>query len=544
MPGPWIDSGRVGRRAPLLWIVPSVLTALVVNLPLVYIFLRAGEQGWTEYWRIVWNPQTLLLLRRSLLLAFCAVTLAITIALPAAWLVVRTDLPARRFWAVLAALPLVFPSYVAAFSLMAFFGPRGYLQSGLERLHLTGLPALDAGFFAALASLGLFTYPYLFLLLVSALQELDPALEESARSLGAGPWRTFATVVVPQLRSPLLAGSLLVALYTLSDFGAVSIARYNTFTLSIYNAYRGLFDRTNAAALATLLVGVTFVLVVLEARLGRQDKPHRQRPPRLARPVPLGPWKVPGLLAMGLLAAVTVGVPTGTVGYWGLRALWSGNELGAVGAGLWGSLSVSLLAALLAVLLSIPICAWSVWHQGRWSRWTERLTYSGFALPGLVIALSMVFFSVRYARPLYQTLPLLALAYVVRFLPEASASTRSAMAALSPAFQESARSLGRTPTETLFTLTLPMILPGLLAGGSLVFLTSMKELPATLLLRPIGFETLATEIWSSASEAIYSRAAAPALALVAATAPPLYWLLIRPVLKDSPVTDTHPGDSP
>lgn len=538
-----IHLARGGRRAPLLWIVPSALTALVVNLPLVYIFLRAGERGWEGYWSLVWTPQTAVLLQRSLLLVSCAVLLAIAIALPAAWLVVRTDLPGRRLWAVLAALPLVFPSYVAAFSLMAFFGTRGYFQSWLEALRLSALPALGDGFPAALASLALFTYPYLFLLLVSALKELDPALEESARSLGAGPWRTFGTVVVPQLRSPLLAGSLLVALYTLSDFGAVSIARYNTFTLSIYNAYRGLFDRTTAAALATVLVGVTLVLVVAEARLGRSTNPHRQRPARPAQPMPLGRWKLPGLLAMGLLAAVTVGVPVGIVGYWGLRALWNGNDLGAVGAGLWGSLSVSLLAAFFAVLLSIPISAWSVWHRGPWSRWTERLTYSGFALPGLVIALSMVFFSVRYARPLYQTLPLLALAYVVRFLPEANASTRSAMAALSPAFQESARSLGKTSTEALFTLTLPMVLPGLLAGGSLVFLTSMKELPATLLLRPIGFETLATEIWSSASEAIYSQAAAPALALLAATAPPLYWLVIRPVLADSPAASTQPGGS-
>lgn len=528
---------RAPRRAPWPWVSAACLTAVVVNLPLVYIFVRAAGGGAAGYLKTVWNPFVGALLGRTLALVAGTVVLAASIALVAAWLVVRTDLPWRRFWAVAMALPLVFPSYVAAFATVAVFGPRGHLQGWLEPLGVERLPAFVYGYSGALWVLALFTFPYVYLPLVAALRKLDPSLEESARGLGAGHWRVFSGIVLPQLRPALYAGSLLVALYALSDFGAVSIVRFNTFTLSIYNAYRGLFDRTTAASLATVLVLLTLTLIALEALLARGLRPHLGRPSRPPSRIALGPWRWPCLAVVVLLTLVSLGVPCGVVAFWGVRgALSGGATSGVSGAALLApalnSLGVSLLAAAASVVISIPVAAWSVRHGGRLARTVERLTYSGFALPGLVIALALVFFAARHASVLYQTVPLLALAYVVRFLPEATASTRSAMSAITPAFEEAARSLGRTPTQVLWTLTLPMILPGLAAGGALVFLTSMKELPATLLLRPIGFETLATEIWSYASEAIYSAASLPSLALLVVTAPPLYGLLIRPVLSD------------
>jgi iron(III) transport system permease protein len=300
-------------------VVPSVATAVLVNLPLFYIFLRAGERGWNGWLEVVHTPQTVALVGRSLALVVGAVAVAVAVALPTAWLVARTDLPGRRLWATLGALPLVFPSYVAAFSLVAVLGPRGHLQGWLEPLGVERLPELAYGFSGALLALAFFTYPYVYLLLVAALRDLDPALEESARSLGAGPGRVFFTVVLPQLRRPLFAGSLLVALYALSDFGAVSIVRYNTFTLSIYNAYRGLFDRTTAATLATLLVGVTLFLVAAEALATRRVPPHRARASRPPLVVSLGPWRWPALLALGGLVLFTLGIPLGVVGYWGDR---------------------------------------------------------------------------------------------------------------------------------------------------------------------------------------------------------------------------------
>ncbi len=525
----------VGGGAPLLWVAPSLVIALFALLPLVYIFLRATEGGFVSYVEVVWTPFMARLLGRTLLLATGVVALSLAIALPMAWLVARTDLPGRRVWAVLGALPLVVPSYVAAFSLVAVLGPKGYVQGWLEPLGVERLPSLVYGYSGALLALGLFVYPYIYLPLVGQLRGMDPAVEESARALGASRWRVFRTVTLPQLRLPMAGGALLAALYTLSDFGAVSIARFNTFTLAIYNAYQSLFDLSRAAAPATVLVFLSLFLISAEAWFVRRHRPYRGVPSRPPQTVALGPWRWPALFGLGALACVNLGIPIGMVSFWGLRGLWNGRRLAGAWDAALGSMGASLLAAACALLLAIPVAVWSLRYRNRLSRLVERATFAGYALPGLVIALALVFFATRYARPVYQSLGLLALAYVLRFLPQAVASARAAIGAVAPAVEEVARGLGRGPGEVFRTVTLPMVLPGLLAGGGLVFLTAMKELPATLILRPIGFETLATEIWSYASEAIYASAALPSLLLLVTTAPAVYWLLIRPALAEREV---------
>ncbi len=333
------------------------------------------------------------------------------------------------------------------------------------------------------------------------------------------------------MRPALYGGSLLVALYVISDFGAVSITRFNTFTLAIYNAYRMLFDRSVAAALSLVLIGLAVVLIGLEVRLLRRLPPHRVRPSRPAVPQPLGGWKWPAVVGLGGLASINLALPLGVLVFWGgLRAVELGRPMESVWNAAIGSLGVSIAAALAAVLLSIPVAVWAVRHPGRVSRGIERISRAGFALPGIVIALALVFFVTRYLLPLYQTLTLLVAAYVIRFLPEALTATRAAVASVSRRFEEAGRSLGRSQMGALRTLTLPMVRPGLLAGAGLVFLTTMKELPATLVLRPAGFETLATRIWSAAAEGIYSQAALPGLVLVAVSAVPTWALVIRPAL--------------
>jgi iron(III) transport system permease protein len=526
---------RAGRRgrAPAALVLPALAVAAAVNLPLVYLSVRSAEGGLDRYLATVGSARTLGLVGSTVGLVAGVVAASLAVAVPLAWLVARTDLPARRFWAVAGALPLVFPSYVSAFALVAVLGPRGYLQGWLQALlGVERLPGLIYGYGGALAALALFTYPYTYLLLVAALRRTDPALEETSRALGRGRWRTFFAVVLPQLRPALYAGSLLVALYTLSDFGAVSIVRYDTFTLSIYNAYRGLFDRTVAASLATVLVALTVALIAVEALLLRRVRPVRPGAGRPAERVHLGRWRWPALAGVGALTLVTLGLPLGVVLYWGVRALALGHPLGAAGGAALGSLGASLAAAFAAVALALPAAAWAARHPSRAARAVERASHAGYALPGIVIALSLVFFVSRSLPSLYQTATLLVAAYVVRFLPEALAAARSAFAAVPRRFEEAARSLGRGPLGVLAGLTLPLVRPGLLAGGGLVFLTAMKELPATLILRPIGFETLATRVWSAASEGIYSEAALPALLLVAASAPPVWALIIRPALAE------------
>jgi iron(III) transport system permease protein len=531
-PGVVLPACRHRLRAPLLLRLTGGLTALTVNVPLAYILFRSVQAGWRPWVDTVGSRATLTLLAETLLLVAGVVALALTVALPLAWLVVRTDLRARRLWAVLGALPLVFPSYVSAFALVAVLGPRGYLQSWLEPLGVERLPSLAHGYIGALLALALFTYPYIYLLLVAALRTLDPAREESSTALGRGALATLRRVTLPQLRPAIYGGSLLVALYVVSDFGAVSIARYNTLTLSIYNAYRSLFDRGVAASLATVLVALALALIGVQALLQRRTRPTRSGVTRKARTVALGRWQWPCQAVLVLLASFTIGLPVGVVGYWGLRGLAAGSVLGSAGQAAVNSVGVSALAALAAALFSIPVAAWSVRYPGGLSRAAERLSYSGFALPGIVIALALVYLVTQHLLPLYQTLALLVTAYVVRFLPEALSATRASLADIAPLFEEAGASLGRGRAAVWRTVTLPLIRPGLLAGAGLVFLTSMKELPATLILRPLGFDTLATRVWNAASDAVYSEAALPALLLLLASALPIYWLVIRPVLAE------------
>ena len=454
---------------------------------------------------------------------------AVVLGVALAWLVTRTDLPGRRFFAVAVALPLVIPSYVAALALLGAFGPKGLLQQllsgpfGVERI-----PEIY-GFPGAVAALTLSTYPYVYLLTAAALRDLDPALEEAARGLGRSPVSTFLRVTVPMVRPSIAAGALLAALYTLSDFGAVSLMQYDALTRAIYLQYRSLFDRTPAAVLGLVLVALTAVVLVLEARSRRGGRYHSLGPgaARRAHPVELGRWRWPALAFCSLTLALFLAVPLAVLGYWLERAVSLGEELGFAWQPTLHSVAIAAAAAAAAALAALPISLLAHRFPARSTTWLERAAYMPNALPGIVVALSLVFFAARYGGPVYQTLGLLLFAYVVRFLPQALAGWSSALATVSPGVEEAARGLGRSGLGVLVAVTLPIARAGIFAGATLVFLSTMKELPATLLLRPIGFETLATEVWKFTSVGSYSQASLPALLLVAASAPLVYILVAR-----------------
>ena len=530
-PGPRAAQGAgLGVRAVAL------LVAALVNAPLVYLLWRVASAGPARARELLLDARWVPLFGRTLALASSVAVLAVAVALPLAWLVRRTDLRGRRAWALLGALPLVVPSYVAALAAVSLFGPRGWLARRLEPLGAGDLIG-DAvyGYGGAVLVLGLFTYPYVYLLLLARFERLDPALEESARSLGAAPRQVFWRVLLPQLRPTLFGGALLVALYAASDFGAVSLLRCHTFTLGIYNAYRGLYDRTAAATLALVLAVFTLGLVGLDAWLARGARPAR--PPAMRRPAALhrlGAWQIPAQL----FAAAAAGVPILVVAFALLRfaapLARDGERVGSalastLRAGV-DSLALSLPAAIVTVALALPLVVGSLRGRSRVARIAERASYTGHALPGLVVALALVFLSIRLVPSLYQTIALLLTAYAILFLPEAARAVRSSLAAVSTRFEEAARTLGRSSLGALVHVTLPMLRPGLLSGAALVFLTTMKELPATLVLSPIGTETLAVQIWQAAEEGLYSDAALPGLLLVVLTAPVVYVFVIAPVV--------------
>jgi iron(III) transport system permease protein len=515
-------------RPPLfLWTSAGAVVAAMF-LPLAYLVVRSFEGGWSEFSEVLLDGETFAVLGRSALLAAVVTGVSVGIAVPLAWLTARTDLPWRRAWAILVALPLVIPSYVGGFVLVSALGPRGMLQGALEPLGVERLPAIY-GFPGAALALTLFSYPYVFLTVRGALGGMDPALEEVARSLGGGAWETFFRVTLPQMRPAIVAGALLVALYSLSDFGAVSLLQYDSFAREIYLQYRSAFDRTPAAILALMLVLLTAAILLVEGRTRGRGRYHRSTAgaARSVTTVALGRWRWPALLFCGGIVGLALATPVGVLLLWLVRGLLEGEPLRPLWSATWSSIYASGLAACVAALAALPVAILAVRFPGGLSGLVERATYLGYALPGIVLALSLVFFGANYAPWTYQTLGILVFAYVVHFLPQAVGATRSTLLQVGPSLEEAARGLGRGRASVVATITVPLAGSGILAGAALVFLTTMKELPATLLLSPTGFETLATRIWSATSDAFFARAAAPALILILISAVPMYLLLIR-----------------
>ncbi|MBI4287913.1 MAG: iron ABC transporter permease [Chloroflexi bacterium] len=510
---------------PALFWAPALVVAMAMLLPPAYLVIRTIGAG-EEAVNLLWQERTGQVLLRTILLALSVTATTVTIAVPLAWLTVRTDLPLRRLWSVLTVLPLVIPSYVGGFVLVAALGPRGMLQQVFAPLGVERLPDIY-GFPGAWLALSLFSYPYILLSVRAAIWGLDPALEEASRSLGWGPRATFFKVTLRHLQPAVGAGALLVALYTLSDFGAVSLLQFDSFTRQIYVQYQGSFDRTLAAVFSLVLVALTVTVLVTEAKVRGAHKYYRSGvgAARAGAMIKLGRWRWPALAFCGAVVFFALLVPLSVLVFWLVQGLVVTKTMPVVWNAALHSILAAALAASITVVMALPVTVLAVRYPGWFSTVLERLSYTGFALPGIVIALSLVFFGIRVAYPFYQTLAMLIFAYMVLFLPQALGATRSSLLQVSPRLEEAGRGLGYSVPGVLARITIPLARPGLLAGAALVFLTVMKELPATLLLSPIGFDTLATEVWSATNEGLFAQAAVPALLLIAASSAAVALLL-------------------
>ena len=510
---------------PLL--VSATCVALVVALPLAYLFIRslgAPEEAWASIFRL----RTMHTLWRTVQLVFTVTLFSILLSLPIAWLTVRTDLPLRRLWVVATSLPLVIPSYVGAFLIVSFLGPKGLLQNILSGpFGVDRLPEIY-GLFGATFTLSLLSYPYVLLTVRGALMGIDPSLEESARTLGLGRLAVIFKVTIPLLRPSILAGSLLVALYTVSDFGAVSLLNYETLTRSIYLSYTAL-DRNGAALLSLFLAGFAFLILLTEAKFRGKKLYYRTGAgtARLSTVVRLGYWKWPALIFCSLVVAVALIIPLSILAYWLVRGVLVGETFVVLWDPIRNSIFVSMLACVATVFCAMPVAALSARYPGFLSRVVEKISFTGFALPGIVVALSIVFFGIGWARPIYQTVWLLVFAYVILFLPAALGSIRASFLQLSPKQEEASRGLGKNSLQTMISITIPQLRSGVVAGAVLVFLVTLKELPATLLLAPLEFGTLATKIWTASEEAFFAQAALPAIILIIISCVPMVFLIFK-----------------
>lgn len=519
-------SGAVGRVS-VVWLLALIVGAAAC-IPLIYLVVRAAAAD-ADAWSDAFGDDTLRLLLNTAALAVAVTAGSALIALPCAWLTERSDLPGARWWRTITVVPLAVPSYVAGLAVIAALGPSGSLQQLLAPLGVDALPELY-GFAGAWLVLTLFSYPYMLLVLRAGLRDLDPALEEASRSLGKSGWQTFMRVTLPQLRVPLAAGALLVALYVISDFGAVSMMRFDTFTRAIYVRFGTTFDRSSLAVLSLVLVGLVVLVLAVEASQRRRGERYYRlgggaaRSPRIAR---LRRHRWSALAFLSALTAVALVIPLGVLLHWLARGLSQGESFSGLGSAALRSLEASGLAGAVAVAAALPIAIVVVRRPGRLAGLIDRASYTGYALPGVIVAFAMIFFTLRVTPGLYQTLIVLVFTYAVLFLPQAVGALRSALVRVPPSVEEAARSLGRNPRQTLLAVTLPLILPGLISGFALVFLTTMKELPATLLLAPTGFDTLATRVWTDQNDVYLARAAAAGLLLVLCAAAPMLLLFGR-----------------
>jgi iron(III) transport system permease protein len=518
------------RTAPIALNVAGIAIAMAFAAPVVYVAWRAltlgGDRGevLAESLAPAWRTVQL-----AALVAIAAVSIGVSLA----WLLTRSDVPLASLWRVLAPLPLVFPSFIGAAAFIAGLAPDGVLREALELLGYHA-PRRFRGLGASVLVLTLFTYPLVYLPVAARLAALPPQLEESSRLLGDRPVRTFGRVILPLVRGAIAGGALIVVLYCLSEFGAVQLLGFDTLTRVVY-ATR-LADRATSFTAAAILVVMALTAIVVERRLRGPLDQRAGAAARRSRTVPLGRWKAPATAFVVLVLGLALVVPVISLGQWAWRAVANGDEprqdmlrreLGSLATPAWTTAWLGVVASVVAIAVVVPVAVLAVRHRTGTSAVVTTAITAGFAVPGLVIALSLTFWALRAPglSVLYQTVPLLIVAYVVHFGAQALRSSELAVCAVPRALDESALLLGASTWRRAVTVHVPLMLPGLLAGGGLVMLSVLKELPATLLLAPIGYDTLTTRVWGAFEDGFLAEAGFGALALVAASAA-LTWLIV------------------
>jgi iron(III) transport system permease protein len=507
---------------------------LPLLLPLGLLLLAWGEADptvWAHLRSHVLLPVALNTLALALL-----VTIGVSlIGIPLAWLSAHCDYPGRRWldWGLV--LPLAMPTYVVAFAYVGLLDYAGPLQSLWRDISGSSAALYDGrGLLGAGALLSLVLYPYVYLLARAAFQRQGAAAFDAARTLGRGGWRAFFSVALPMIRPAWVAGAGLAVLETLADFGAVSILGVDTFTTAIYKTWFALFSLPAAAQLASLLLlAVIAVLLIERALRGRAG----HRPPG-GRPMPRielrgsARWLASGfavaVLALGFLIPAwrLLGWALQTRPDWALLAVLAGNTF-----------MLGALVAVIVLLFALHIAGAEFRAPAdRWRRSAAFAGTLGYAIPGTVLAVAVMLlllrmeavidtaFGVRLA--LSSSLLAVLFALLLRFLRVAHGALEAGFAQIRPSLLESARLLGAGRWRRLTRVLLPQLRPSLLAALLLVLVETMKEMPATLMLRPFGWDTLAVRIYGYTAEGLWADAAWPALLLVVVGLLPV-WVLGR-----------------
>jgi iron(III) transport system permease protein len=525
----WIDRHhRPGAHRSVGLTAVAVLVSAVVLVPLVFLVVQAVQVGWAELQQLLFRHLTAVLVRNTVLLVVAVTAICAVIGTLAAWFVERTDVPGRRWFAVLVVIPLGIPDFVVSFGWRAIFPSIG-------------------GFWAAVLVMSLAVYPLVFLPVAASLRSADPAQEEVARSLGLGRIRTFWTVTVGQARVAILGGAILVGLVVLAEFGAFEILGYQTLTTEIYNEFQVGFNEPAACALSLVLVLLGALLLASEDVVRGKGRTARlgSGTARAAKRITLGRARPAVLAGLALLVVLALGVPVGAIIY----LIVHGGRSTLPPASLWiatgNTFAYAAAAGVVATIAALPIALLSVRFARPGVLALERVNMLVLAVPGLVVALSLTYLTEHFLQGrFYLTDPLLVLCYAIMFFPLAIVAVRAAIARAPTGLEEVGRSLGVHRHAVTWRVTVPLVAPGLAAAFALVFLETATELTATLVLHPTGVETLATQFWAYQSNGSYSQAAPYAGVMVLIAAVPGYvlgrWFNRQPELRaaqaNAPVT--------
>jgi len=499
---------KTGGKLNALGLKALVALVLIIILqPLLYLVIRASEKSGSQIIALLTREKTLEVLGATLSLLGIVVLVNIVLGTAIAAGLHYVKIPAPRLFLVATILPLAIPSYVFTYTWIALF------------------PSMQ-GLWAASFILALSTMPYMILTVFIAFQKIDLALIEVGRSLGLSKIAIFFRIILPQVRRSVSAGALLSGLYVLSDFGAVSLLNVETLTVSIQNLFKSSYDRGAASIIGILLFLAAAVFISFETRLKGREFETRgnegfQNSIRRIDRSDLSIFTVSVL--MGYIVCAVV------IPFYVLISRFLANpsavELSDLVAAAASTVGVAALGAMIAFALSLPLAFLISQGKGKFTTFSERSILISHALPGVVVGLALVSFGSRLGG-LYQSIYLLAFAYAVLFLAKSVASTSSSLALVSPQLKEVAATLGKSRSKIATEVVFPIALPSMSLGILLVFLTAMKELPATLMLRPTGMDTLATQIWSAASISRFNEAAPYALILVAIAAVPTFILTL------------------
>tara|TARA_B100000427_G_scaffold57151_1_gene44710 strand:- start:5986 stop:7608 length:1623 start_codon:yes stop_codon:yes gene_type:complete len=526
------NTARHNQRAPLALKVTALITAFLFACPAIYLVWRNITSD-SDPLKVLFSEQTLSPLMRTINLTIVVTLSAAILGTGLAWLTIRTDLPSRRILKIILPLPLVFPTFVGAAAFIRTLNPGGLANNLVEKIGIEKTLELH-GLFGAWLVLTLFTYPYVFLPVAARLKNLASSLEESARLLGDSSWSTFRKIILPQIASSLLAGSLLVFLYTISDFGAVQLMRYDTLTRAIWTTR--LNNQPVSFALAVILLTFAALAVIIETLISRRFRKPDTSTQAETVLISLGKWKPIAITASWLVVFLALITPTIALGDWAadglLREFRGGRPLFIdfedIIEPTINTAWISMLTALIAAAIVLPVSYLVARYKSSIGNTANAIMTSTFAMPGLLIALSMFFWTLKNswaAEHLRGTIFILIFAYLVRFSAQALGPARASVASIPPSLEDASQVLGASKIKRFFTIDIPVVAPGLLAGSGLVLLSTMKELPITLLVAPFEFPTLTTKIFQSFEDAFVAEGGLLALILVLLSAV-LTWVLV------------------